>query len=299
MITKTNAPAVLLQGLDTIFSDYNNYGTLYKDVYTHHNTKKAFVTEVEMSTLETASQREDGAPAASSTSAQQFITTYVPQYYGQIVQISRGMLLDNQYPEEWLQYGKQMKNSMQEAQNIAAMYIFNNAFNPNSAGADGLPLCSTEHPTQNGTLANTTNVNVQLSERAIEDAITVIKGWTNYTGQKMNLQAVKLLVPNNGMFDACRILKTSMRTQTANREISALYTDRYVPGGYSINPYITNPNTWFLLTDHPQGAKFYEREALEIGDYPEKSAQIYSAYSLARWAFGYTSWRFTYGNRGL
>jgi hypothetical protein len=46
----------------------------------------------------------------------------------------------------------------------------NHAFDPNHPCEDGQPLCSTEHPTDNGLMSNTFNNLVSPTESALEDA---------------------------------------------------------------------------------------------------------------------------------
>lgn len=298
LITRSNIPSLLRPGLASVFGDYNIYPALWKSVYSVHRSDKAVEYEMEMQGLGIAQMKADGSPVASSTMQQGYETSYVMQYYGTSFQITRASIMDNLYQSQFPQQSLELRNSLDTLKNINAMYQFNNAFNSNSTVSDGQPLCSTAHPIATGTLANTFTNGVQFNESAVEDAITIIKSWQNLAGLQINLSSVKALVPQSRAFDAARIFKSEYRTSTANNDINAIVHDKYMPGGYIVNQFITNPNYWFILTDEPNGFKYYLRENLDIDFITDVTTDNVTVRAIERYAYGCSNWRAAFGSTG-
>lgn len=298
IINRSNIPTLLRPGLRAVFGDYNVYPALWKDIYSIHNSDKAVEYEMEMQGLPLAQIKADGSPVSSGDMAQAYETSYVNQYYGISFQITRAAIMDNQYTSEFPQQALQLRNSLDTLKNINAAFIFNNAFNNASTVSDGQPLCSTTHPISTGTLPNTFTNGVQFNEAAVEDAITIIKSWANVAGLKINLNSIKALVPQSRAFDAARIFKSEFRPNTANNEINAIVHDKYMPGGYIVNQFITNPNYWFILTDQSNGFKYMKRESLDIDFITDVVTDNVTVRAIERYAFGCSNWRAVFGSQG-
>lgn len=297
-INRSNIPSLLRPGLHAVFGDYNIYPALWKDIYSVHRSDKAVEYEMEMQGLPLAQIKADGAPVASGQMAQAYQSSYVNQYYGLSFVITRAAIMDNLYISEFPQQALQLRNSLDTLKNINGAYLFNNAFFPASTGSDGQPLCSTTHPISTGTLPNTFSNGVQFNEAAVEDAITIIKSWSNVAGLKINLNSVKALVPQSRAFDAARIFKSEFRTNTANNDISAIVHDKYMPGGYIVNQFINNPNYWFILTDQANGFKHFMRESLDIDFITDVVTDNVTVRGVERYSFGYSNWRGVFGSSG-
>jgi len=298
LINRSNIPTLLRPGLAAVFGDYNVYPALWKEIYSQHKSDKAVEYEMEMQGLPLAQIKADGSPVASGTMQQAYETSYVNQYYGISFQITRAAIMDNLYQSEFPQQAMQLRNSLDTLKNVNAAFMFNNAFTAASTVSDGQSLCSTEHPISTGTLANTFANGVQFNEAAVEDAITLIKSWANVAGIKINMNSIKALVPQSRAFDAARIFKSEFRVGTANNDINAIFHDKYMPGGYVVNQFITNPNYWFILTDEVNGFKFYLRENLDIDFITDVVTDNVTVRAIERYSFGCSNWRAVFGSTG-
>lgn len=298
IINRSNIQTLLRPGLKTVFGDYNIFPQLWKNIYSQHYSDKAIEYDMEMQGLPLAMIKQDGAPVSSASMRQAYETSYVNQYYGISFQITRAAIMDNLYPAEFPQQALQLRNSLDTLKNINAAALFNNAFNSGSTVSDGFPLCSTTHPISTGTLPNTFSNGVQFNEAAVEDAITIIKSWSNVAGLQINLNSVKALVPQSRAFDAARIFRSEFRTGTANNDINAIVHDKYMPGGYIVNQFIRNPNYWFILTDQPNGFKYMLREKLDIDFITDVVTDNVTVRAIERYAFGCSNWRAVFGSQG-
>jgi len=57
------------------------------------------------------------------------------------------------------------------------------------------------------------------------------------------------------MFEAERILKSTLQNDTANNAINALKSTGMFSGGVKVNHYLTDTDAWFIRTNCPDGMK--------------------------------------------
>jgi len=86
-----------------------------------------------------------------------------------------------------------------------------------------------------------------------------IAGWKDERGLLIASRPRKLIVPPNLMFVATRLLETELRTATADNDINAIKTNGTIPEGYSVNHYLTDTDSYYLITDVPNGMKHFVR----------------------------------------
>lgn len=94
------------------------------------------------------------------------------------------------------------------------------------------------------------------------------------------------MIPPALQFVATRLMETEQRVGTSDNDINALRNNGAIPGGYTVNHYLTDPNAWFMLTDVPNGLKHFVRSAMQTsmdGDFDTGNAR-YKA--RERYSFG-------------
>jgi hypothetical protein len=101
-----------------------------------------------------------------------------------------------------------------------------------------------------------------LNETSLENAVIQIAAWTDERGLLIAAKPVKMVIPPALMFVAKRLLDTELRVSTADNDINAIKQMGAIPGGYTVNHFLTDSNAWFLTTDVPNGLKHFERSAL-------------------------------------
>ena len=113
-----------------------------------------------------------------------------------------------------------------------------------------------------------------------------IAGWVDERGLLIAARPRKLIVPANNMFVATRILESEGRPGTADNDINALRTNGTIPEGYRVNHFLTDTDSWYIITDVPNGMKHFDRVPLQTsmdGDFDTGNVR-YKA--RARYAFG-------------
>ena len=82
-------------------------------------------------------------------------------------------------------------------------------------------------------------------------------------GLKIATQGRKMIIPKELQFTAERLMKSPMRTGTADNDINAVRSMGMVPEGYVINNFLTDTDSYFLLTDVPNGFKMFVRSPIK------------------------------------
>jgi hypothetical protein len=180
--------------------------------------------------------------------------------------------------------------------------VLNNAFSSSFAGGDGKALIATDHPLAGGgTAANRATTMADLNETSLEDALIDISTFTDDRGLTISVQATKLVVPPQLVFVADRILESTLRVGTADNDINAIRNTGVLPGGYTVNHYLTDPDAFFLLTtvtEMGEGLKMFQRTAMETSMEPDFSTGNLRYKARERYSFGFSDWRGIYGSEG-
>ena len=186
---------------------------------------------------------------------------------------------------------------MAQTKQIKAASPLNNGFGTFKAG-DGKELFATDHPTVSGTFSNELATPADLNETSLEQAMIDIAGLTDERGLKIAAKAVKMIIPSALQFTAERLMKSSQRVGTADNDINALVSMGMVPGGYTVNHYLTDTDAFYITTDVPNGMKHMERAPLTTkmeGDFDTGNVR-YKA--RERYVFGVSDPRGIYASPG-
>jgi hypothetical protein len=110
---------------------------------------------------------------------------------------------------------------------------------------------------------------------------------------------MKLIVPTALGFEAERILKSTLQSDTAENATNALRSKGMLPGGYMTNNYLTSATAWFIKTNAPDGVKFKNRQTVEFGqdnDFGTSNARFKAD---ERYSVGWSDARGLYGTAGV
>ena len=102
----------------------------------------------------------------------------------------------------------------------------------------------------------------ELNETSLEQSLIDIAAFTDERGLKIAAQGTKLIIPSALQFTADRLMNSAGRVGTADNDINAIRNMGMIPGGYSINHFLTDTDAFYLITDVPNGMKHFERAPL-------------------------------------
>jgi hypothetical protein len=257
----------LLPGLNALFGlEYKTYGEQHKEIYETETSERSFEEETKLSGFSAAPVKNEGSAIAYDNAQEAWTARYNHETIAMGFSITEEAVEDNLYDSLSSRYTKALARAMAYTKQVKAAFVLNNAFATAVTYGDGVTLCSTAHPLiSGGTNSNRPTTGADLNETSLENAVIQIAGWTDERGLLIAAKPKKLVVPPALQFVATRLLETELRVGTADNDINAIKNNGSIPGGYTVNNYLTDTNAWFLLTDVPNGLKHFIRTPMSTG----------------------------------
>lgn len=279
----------LLPGLNGLFGmEYKRYGQEWNELYDTEKSDRSFEEETKLSGFGAAPVKGEGEAIQYDEAQEAWTARWSHETIALGFSITEEAMEDNLYDSLSKRYTKALARAMAYTKETKGAAVLNNAFDSNFTGGDGQTLCSTAHPlVGGGTNANRPTTDIDLSEAALEAAVIQIADWTDERGLLIAAKPKKLIIPTNLMFIATRILETQQRVETADNDINALKSNGSIPGGYTVNHYLTDNDAWYLTTDVPNGLKHFNRVGIYNkmdGDFDTGNVRYKSR---ERYSFGY------------
>lgn len=278
----------LLPGLNALFGlEYSRYGEEHKEIYENETSERAFEEEQKLSGFSAAPVKTEGSAIEYDNAQEAYTARYTHETIAMGFSITEEAIEDNLYDSLSARYTKGLARAMAYTKQVKAANVLNRAFNSSYTYGDGKVLCATDHPlVSGGTNSNRPSSGADLNETSLEAAIIQLSNWTDERGLLIAAKANKLIIPADLMFVAERLMKTDNRVGTADNDINAIKSMGVVPGGFSVNNFLTDTNAWFLTTDVPNGLKHFTRAPMATsmdGDFDTGNAR-YKA--RERYSFG-------------
>ena len=254
----------LLPGLNALFGlEYKRYPEEHKEIFDTETSERSFEEETKLSGFGAAPVKNEGQALSYDNAQEAWTARYNHETIAMGFSVTEEAMEDNLYDSLSSRYTKALARAMAYTKQVKAANILNNGFNSAFTGGDGVSLFSTAHPlVSGGTNSNTPATAADLNETSLESAVIQIAGWTDERGLLIAAKPVKLVVPPALMFVSTRLLETELRVGTTDNDVNALKNNGSIPGGYTVNHFLTDTNGWFLTTDVPNGLKHFVRVPL-------------------------------------
>lgn len=290
---------LLLPGLRGITGKYEQIPSQADKVFTKFNSKLALERTAEMRYLGLAQLKTEGGQTAFDNNAgERYVYNQEHIEIGLGYAITRKAIDDNLYKTQFHPSNLGLMESFHQFQEIYGANVLNTATTYNaSVGGDGVALCSTSHPIDGGTVANTPTTQVDLNEATLLNGMISIRtNFKDQAGLKMFARGRKLIVPPQQEPVAIRLTKTELRPGTADNDVNAiLSTAGGIPEGYMVMDYLTSNFAWFLLTN-VAGLAFMDRIPFETDMQVDFVTDNLLVKGYARWSYNYFNWRALYGS---
>ena len=296
-ISRAQLVKELEPGLNALFGlEYKQYGEQWTAIFDTESSDRAFEEEVMLAGFANAAVKPEGQGVGYDDAQETFTARYTNETIALAFAITEEAIEDNLYDRLASRYTKALARSMASTKNIKGAAVLNNAFDNTFLGGDGVELCSTAHPTLNGTFSNELAVAAELNETSLEQSLIDIAALTDERGLKIAATGVKLIIPSALQFTADRIMNSAGRTGTADNDINAIRNMGMVSGGYTVNNYLTANKKFFIKTDVPNGLKHFSRSPIKTsmeGDFDTGNVR-YKA--RERYVFGFSDPRGIFGS---
>lgn len=295
-INRSQIRDFLLPGLAGVEGKYPQIPTQWSGVFTKKNSKMAFERVVEARYTGLAQLKQEGAATTfDNASGERFVYNALNTGLGLGFAITREALDDNLYKDAFNPQVMGLVESFKQTKEILGANVLNNATTYSSAvGGDGVALCSTAHPIDTGTYANTFTTQLDLNEAAIESALTTVRAFPDQAGLKTFSRGKKLIVPPSLLWTAERLLKSELRPETANNDVNPLVSAGAVPEGYQVMDFLTSNFAWYITTD-VKGLVYYDRIPFETDMQVDPTTGNLLVVGYERYVFSYVNPRSIFG----
>ena len=290
---------LLLPGLRGVEGKYEQIPSQYDKIFTKHDSKMALERTAEMRYLGLAQLKTEGGQTSFDSGAgERFVYNQEHTEIALGYAITRKAIDDNLYKTQFTPSNLGLMESFQQTKEIYGANLLNTAQTYNAAvGGDGVALCSTAHPIDGGSVANTPTTQVDLNEATLLNAMIAIRtNFRDQAGLKVFARGRKLIIPPALEPVAIRLLKTELRPGTADNDVNAIMTTAGgLPEGYLVNDFLTSSYAWFLLTNI-DGLAYMERVKFETDMQVDFVTDNLLVKGYERYSFGYYNWRSIYGS---
>jgi len=301
-ISRAQLVKELEPGLNALFGlEYKQYENQHAEIYTTESSDRAFEEEVMLSGFANANVKVEGSGVSYDEAQETYTARYTHDTIALAFSITEEAIEDNLYDRLASRYTKALARSMSNAKQVKAAAPLNNGLSSVATfkAGDTVSLFSTNHTTVSGTaVKNTLTTQADLNETSLEQGLIDIAGMTDERGLRVAARGMKMVIPSANQFVAERLMKSPGRTGTADNDINAVVSMGMVPQGYRVNNFLTDTDSWYIITDVPNGMKMFQRAALKTameGDFDTGNVR-YKA--RERYSFGVSDYRGIFGVEG-
>lgn len=245
-----------------------------------------------------APEMPDGQPVTYQSGGVLFVKRYIYKVYGLAYAMTKVLVEDGDHVRLGSIFSRALAQALIETKETKCANELNRAFNASYVGGDGKSLCASDHPIIGGSHSNILSVAAALSQTSLEQMLINIRSATDNNGKKIRLNAEKLVIAPSNIFQAEVLLKSVLKSGTANNDINPIKSMGLLSGETAVISRLTSPTAWFIKTNEQEGLKILMRRRLEKsmeGDF-ETDSMRYKA--TERYETGWTNWRTLFGTPG-
>ena len=308
-ISRASIAKELLPGLNAVFGlEYGEVNNELQPLYESENSDRAFEEEVMFTGFGTAPVKGEGSAVSYDTAQETYVSRYTNETVALAFAITEEAMEDNLYDTFSKLRARGLARAMANTKQVKGADVFNNAFSTAAAwvGGDGVAFCSASHPTVSGVNQSNLMAASDLSEAALETALTSIQKIKDDRNILIGASAESLHIPPDLWATADQILHSPGTTTAggsgdgnyAQNNINAVRHMGMIPDGFFVNRRFTNTNDYFIKTDVPNGAKMFNRVPLQTKMEPDFDTGNLRFKARERYSFGFSDWRGYFGSQG-
>jgi len=291
---------------ETFDGIYEQRADEWKQVFpARSGTPRSYHEEPVLYGFGAAPELPDGMPVTYNSGGVLFIQRYLYKVYGLAFALTKVLVEDGDHIKIGRIYSEHLAQSMIETKETLCANILNRAFNGSYVGGDGVALNASNHPIapgssySAGTFSNVLSTAAALSQTSLEQMLVQIRNAVDNNGKRIRLTPTQIVTGPSNIFQAEVLLKSVLRTGTANNDINPIKSMGMLSKGQANLSRITSTTAWWVQTDAKRGVQLLTRRKLEKsmeGDFETDSMRYKST---ERYAVGWTDPRDLYGTAGL
>lgn len=286
-------------GLRAVEGKYKQIPTRWSRYMKSGKSRLGVERTAEARYLPTAQLRQDGGQTyMDNNSGVRYIYNHEHFQVALGYAITLQSIEDNLYETQFPSSNLGLQNSFAQTKEIYCANVLNTANVYNTAtGGDGVALCSTAHPYDGGTWANTPTTQVDLTESTLLAGLTQIRsGFRDLAGLRFHCSGRLLIVPPSLEWCASRLINSDLRPGTDMNDVNALRATGSLPDKYEVVEYLTSNYAWFIVTDSEEGLLYLDRAPFEMSMDIDWTTDNLLVKGRERYYTGYSNPRGVYGS---
>lgn len=277
---------------------YNQFESKYDKIFDMESSSRAFERIAHGQGLGLAKVKPEGQSFEYDSKSQQYnhVVTHVTYANGFIV--SREMMEDGIAGVAVRNNSQDLAKSLLQTKEIIAADILNNGHDSGYTYGDGVELFSSAHPTSDADSRNELETATDLSEAALEQCLIDLHDMRDDRGLRAMVEARKLIIPKELIFEAHRIMNSVLRVGVADNDPNAIRDKGMIPDGIVMNPFLTDSDAFYLKTDVKNGLIGLQRRGMEVAvdnDFDNENAKFKAT---ERYSFTVGDHRGAFSNKG-
>lgn len=299
VITTGSHPAASWPGVKRWWGvSYDEHEEQYTDLFDIETSEKKYEEIIETSNFGLMTVKPEGTPITYDSDSQGVTTRITNVTYATGYIVTYEEQRDGLYDVVSKRRAKKLAFSARQTVENVAANVYNRAFNASYLGADGVVMCSAAHPTLSGNQSNLLTTAAELSEASLEDLVIQTMDATDSRGNKISVKPVSLHIPTAKVFEANRIVNSTLQGHTANNAINAIKFLGIFPKGIKPNQYFTSTTAFFIRTN-VEGMVFQWRERPDLSRDADGDTMNAKAKIIARFACRHFDHRSVFGTAGV
>lgn len=293
-LIQENFADLLEPGLRKVFADaFNRQPSMLSVLFNMQNSEKAVEHDLEMGDM--ADLEEFTGTIPYDDTGEGYRTDYEHVEYARGVKIQRKLVINDQYSVINRRPQALGLSSFRRRESDGAS-VFNNAFNSSIVGGDAVSLCSSAHPSRVGGTDQSNSGTDALSPTSVETSRIAMTRFKSNRDNVISVMPDLLIVPIQLEETAYEIINSKGKVDTAQNNAN------FHQGRYKLvvwNNYLTSATNWFMADSElmKMFLLWFDREPVQFfkdRDFDTLMAK-YAAY--AYYSFGWSDWRWVYGNQ--
>ena len=245
-----------------------------------------------------APELPEGMPVTYQAGGTLWMKEYLYKRYGLAFALTSTLIEDGDHIRIGSTYSEHLAQSLIETKETLCANVLNNAFSSSYTGGDGVALASASHPLAVGTASNLLTA-AAMSQTSVEQALISIRSnGVDNNGKKIHLDPATIVVPPALEFQAEVITQSVLRTGTANNDLNAVKSRKYL-NKVAVITRLTSSTAWFVNIDNvPKGLSVLMRSPLKKSMEGDFETDSYRYKAIERYDVGFTDWRTVFCNLG-
>lgn len=251
-----------------VFDEYRRRPEYYSNIFHVESSEKQSEKMTQVTSFGLFTEKPEGAAISYDDPKQGYDIESIHATYALGFRVTEEMYDDDQF-RIMKRMPKMLSISAKETVETVAWSLINNGFSSSYLFGDGKPLFATDHPLASGVVEqNTLATPADLSATSLKQAIQDFEDTSDLRGLPLRLRPDILMVPPALEWTAKELLHSTYspdsQTGLNDQRINPL-KDRGIQ--LFVNPYITDPDSWYLLdTTHHQLYFFWRKPITFISD---------------------------------